>query len=72
MRSVTVTGERQGGEIEALTIERTADNIVQVLPADVINSLPNTNITSDTVLRAAYGAGIGTTKLPGYRAVPDV
>ena len=41
---VTVTGERQGGEIEALTIERTADNIVQVLPSDVITSLPNTNI----------------------------
>jgi TonB-dependent receptor len=41
---VTVTGERQSGEIEALTIERTADNIVQVLPADVITSLPNTNI----------------------------
>ena len=41
---VTVTGEREGGEIEALTIERTADNIVQVLPADVITSLPNTNI----------------------------
>jgi TonB-dependent receptor len=41
---VTVTGERQGGEIEALTIERTADNLVQVLPADVIQSLPNTNI----------------------------
>src|SRR4029077_12368713 len=41
---VTVTGERQGGEIEALTIERTADNIIQVLPADVITSLPNTNI----------------------------
>ena len=41
---VTVTGERQGGEVEALTIERTADNIVQVLPADVITSLPNTNI----------------------------
>lgn len=41
---VNVTGERQGGEIEALTIERTADNIVQVLPADVINSLPNINI----------------------------
>src|SRR6202163_2790497 len=41
---VTVTGERQGGELEALTIERTADNIVQVLPADVITSLPNTNI----------------------------
>jgi TonB-dependent receptor len=41
---VIVTGEREGGEIEALTIERTADNIVQVLPADVITSLPNTNI----------------------------
>lgn len=41
---VTVTGEREGGELEALNIERTADNIVQVLPADVITSLPNTNI----------------------------
>lgn len=41
---VTVTGERQGGEIAALTIERTADNIIQILPADVITSLPNTNI----------------------------
>ena len=41
---VTVTGQREGGELEALTIERTADNIVQVLPADVIQSLPNTNI----------------------------
>ncbi|HKV81380.1 MAG TPA: carboxypeptidase regulatory-like domain-containing protein, partial [Candidatus Sulfotelmatobacter sp.] len=41
---VVVTGDRQGGEVEALTIERTADNIVQVLPADVITSLPNTNI----------------------------
>src|SRR5690242_20362711 len=41
---VNVTGEREGGEVEALTIERTADNIVQVLPADVITSLPNTNI----------------------------
>jgi hypothetical protein len=41
---VIVTGDRQGGEVEALTIERTADNIVQVLPADVITSLPNTNI----------------------------
>ena len=41
---VTVTGEREGGEQEALNIERTADNIVQVLPADVITSLPNTNI----------------------------
>jgi TonB-dependent receptor len=41
---VTVHADRQGGEAEALDIERTADNIVQVLPADVITSLPNTNI----------------------------
>lgn len=42
--AVTVHADRQGGEVEALDIERTADNIVQVLPADVITSLPNTNI----------------------------
>jgi|SRR5438105_14283016 len=37
---VTVRGDRQHGEVEALNIERTADNIVQVLPAEVITSLP--------------------------------
>ena len=42
--AVTVHADREGGEAEALDIERTADNIVQVLPADVITSLPNTNI----------------------------
>jgi TonB-dependent receptor len=41
---VVVSGARQRGEVEAINIERTADNIVQVLPADVIISLPNTNI----------------------------
>ena len=41
---VTVPGERERGEVEAINIERTADNIVQVLPAEVITSLPNTNI----------------------------
>src|SRR5215471_1958412 len=41
---VEVRAERQQGEVEALNIERTADNIVQVLPAEVITSLPNTNI----------------------------
>jgi TonB-dependent receptor len=41
---VEVRGERQHGEVEALNIERTADNIIQVLPAEVITSLPNTNI----------------------------
>ncbi len=42
--SVMVTAERVQGEVEAINIERTADNIVQVLPAKVITSLPNTNI----------------------------
>src|ERR1700676_5251204 len=41
---VVVTGERLQGEAEAINIERTSDEIVQVLPARVINSLPNTNI----------------------------
>jgi TonB-dependent receptor len=41
---ITVNGERQLGEIEAVNIERTADNIVQVLPSKVIMSLPNTNV----------------------------
>ncbi|HKV42557.1 MAG TPA: carboxypeptidase regulatory-like domain-containing protein, partial [Blastocatellia bacterium] len=39
-----VTAERPQGEAEAINIERTADNIVQVLPSNVITSLPNTNI----------------------------
>ena len=41
---VEVRAERQQGEVEALNLERTADNILQVLPAEVITSLPNTNI----------------------------
>src|SRR6202521_2374840 len=41
---VTVRGDRQHGEVEAINIERTADNIIQVLPNEVITSLPNTNI----------------------------
>src|SRR5579883_495730 len=41
---VTVTAGRQFGEVEALNRERTADNILQVLPSEVITSLPNTNV----------------------------
>ncbi len=41
---ITVSGGRERGEVEAINREETADNIVQVLPADVITSLPNTNI----------------------------
>jgi TonB-dependent receptor len=43
-QSITVNGDRQLGEVEAINIERTADNIVQVLPSKVITSLPNTNV----------------------------
>ena len=42
--SVIVTAERAAGEAEAVNRERTADNLVQVLPADVIRSLPNANM----------------------------
>lgn len=41
---VLVTTERASAEAEAVNIERTADNIIQVLPADVIRSLPNANM----------------------------
>jgi TonB-dependent receptor len=41
---MVVTAERLQGEAEAINIERTADDIVQVLPQKVISSLPNTNI----------------------------
>src|SRR5258708_28868557 len=41
---VTVRGEREHGEAEASNIGRAADDIFQVLPDDVITSLPNTNI----------------------------
>src|SRR6202171_1144548 len=43
-QQVIVPGEREHGEIEALNREINADNIVQVLPAEVITSLPHTNI----------------------------
>src|SRR5437773_1379698 len=41
---VLVTAERATGEAEAVNRERTADNIVQVLPSEVIRSLPNANM----------------------------
>src|ERR1700681_4197993 len=43
-QEVIVRGERERGEIEALNREETADNIVQVLTAELITSWPNTNI----------------------------
>jgi hypothetical protein len=41
---IVVTADRPHGEAEAINREKTADNIVQVLPYEVINSLPNANI----------------------------
>ncbi|HMI51079.1 MAG TPA: TonB-dependent receptor [Candidatus Saccharimonadales bacterium] len=41
---VLVTADRAAGEAEAVNRERSADNIVQILPADVIRSLPNANM----------------------------
>lgn len=42
--NVVVRPEREVGEAEALNRQRVATNIVQVLPSEVINSLPNVNI----------------------------
>ena len=41
---ILVTDERPKGEAEQINRQRTADNIVQVLSAEVITSLPNANI----------------------------
>jgi len=41
---VTVTADRPRGEAEAINRTLAAENILQVLPADVIVSLPNANI----------------------------
>ena len=41
---VIVTAERPHAEVESINRERSADNILQVLPADVITSLPNANV----------------------------
>src|SRR5215471_17749048 len=41
---VTVRAERPRGEAAALNEQRTSSNIVQILPSEVIRSLPNTNV----------------------------
>ena len=41
---ILVTAARSRGEADQINRERTADNIVQVLSAEVITSLPNANI----------------------------
>src|SRR4029077_11462396 len=41
---ISVTGARSRGEADQINRARTADNIVQVLSAEVITSLPNANV----------------------------
>lgn len=41
---IVVTAERPHGEAEAINRERTAENILDVLPSEVITSLPNANV----------------------------
>ncbi len=43
-QSVQVYAPREGGELEAINRTFNADNIINVLPSDVINSLPNANV----------------------------
>jgi len=42
--AIIVTAERAHGEAESINEEKIADNILNVLPAEVITSLPNANI----------------------------
>ncbi len=44
IEQVLVTAERPHGEMEAIDETRAADNIQQILPAEVIVSLPNANV----------------------------
>ena len=42
--TVVVTAARASAEAEALNVERSADNLLQVMPSEIITSLPNANL----------------------------
>lgn len=42
--SVVVSGKRASAEAEALNLERASDNLIQVMPTEIITSLPNANL----------------------------
>lgn len=42
--AVVVTAQRASAEAEALNLERAADNLLQVMPNEIITSLPNANL----------------------------
>src|SRR5262249_15615823 len=46
--SITVSSARSRGDAMALNQQRTSDQIVNVVPAEVITSLPNTNVADAT------------------------
>jgi TonB-dependent receptor len=60
---INVTGERLHGEAEAINQVRSAENIIDVLPSEVIMSLPNANVADalgrlpGVVLERAEGEG---------------
>jgi TonB-dependent receptor len=60
---ILVTADRARGEADAINQTRTADNLIDVLPAEVIVSLPNANVAdalgrmSGVVLERAEGEG---------------
>lgn len=43
-QAVVVTASRASAEAEALNVERASDNLVQVMPTEIITSLPNANL----------------------------
>jgi TonB-dependent receptor len=42
--SIVVTTARASAEVEAINLERAADNLLQVMPNEIITSLPNANL----------------------------
>lgn len=43
-QAVIVTAARASAEAEAINVERAADNLLQVMPTEIITSLPNANL----------------------------
>ena len=64
---IMVTADRPHGEAEAINRQRTSDNILDVLPADVIRSLPNANV-ADAVGRSP---GVTPNATKGKASVSD-
>jgi TonB-dependent receptor len=61
---IFVTADRAHGEADAINQTRTADNLIEVLPAEVITSLPNANVADalgrlpGVVLERIEGEGV--------------